>query len=234
MLTKDIKLSIVIPAYNEEKRISNVISSYTSFFNERYDYELIVVSDGNDDTNNIVKNLIITNDRICLIELPKRQGKGGGILEGFKKSNGDILAFVDSDESVLPQEFNKLLNNLYDSDCAIASRRIEGACIDVNQPFLRRTSSKIFNIIVNLIFDLGIKDTQCGAKVFKKEVIDQVISLIKTKGFEFDVELLWRIKNKGYRIKEVPIVWNHTAGSTFSLAYSYKMFISLIKIRVSE
>lgn len=84
MLTKDIKLSIVIPAYNEEKRISNVISSYTSFFNERYDYELIVVSDGNDDTNNIVKNLIITNDRICLIELPKRQGKGEESLKDLK------------------------------------------------------------------------------------------------------------------------------------------------------
>jgi hypothetical protein len=82
------------------------------------------------------------------------------------------------------------------------------------------------------MFDLKIKDTQCGAKAFKKEVICQIIPLMKTKGFEFDVELLWRIKSRGYKIKEIPIVWRHDNRSTFKLRNSYKMLISLIKIRL--
>lgn len=229
---KNVKLSIIIPAYNEEKRISNVINSYTSFLSDKYDYELIVVCDGNDNTNNIIKDMMISRNSLKLVEFTERQGKGGGIIEGFKFSNGNILAFIDSDGAVSPQEFKKLLDNLLDSDCTIASRRMEGSSINVERSLSRRFSSKIFNIIVNLMFDLGIKDTQCGAKAFKREVIDHVIPLMETRGFEFDVELLWRIKNKGFKIKEVPVIWNHDDGSTFNLfKYSYKMLISLIKIR---
>lgn len=231
---KNVKLSIIVPAYNEEKRIYGMIDSYISFFDKKYNYEIIVVCDGNDGTNKIIKDMMTIRDNIMLIEFSERQGKGGGITKGFNEANGEILAFVDSDESILPQEFNKLLDHLSDNDCAIASRRIEGAYVYIEQPFLRRVSSKAFNVIVNLMFNIGIKDTQCGAKVFKRDIICEIVPLMKTKGFEFDVELLWRIKNKGYKIKEVPIVWKHDGGSTFKLRNSYKMLISLIKIRLSN
>lgn len=228
------KLSIIIPAHNEEKRISNVINLYTSFLDEKYDYDIIIVCDGDDDTNKIVKTMSTTRDNIRLVEFSERQGKGRAIVEGFKIAHGEILAFIDADESISPFEFEKLLCNLHDNDCVIASRRIDGAHISVGQPILRRISSRTFNVIINLMFDLKIKDTQCGAKVFKRDVICSIISLMKTNGFEFDVELLWRLKNKGYKIKEVPIIWGHNGGSTFSLKYSHKMLISLVKIRLED
>jgi glycosyltransferase involved in cell wall biosynthesis len=233
-MKKEFKLSIVVPAYNEKERITKMINSYINFLSMKYDYEIIVVHDGNDGTGSLIKNVMIDRPNIKLIEFSERQGKGRAIIHGFKECTGEILAFVDADESVSPEEFDKLMSALKDVDCAIASRRAKGAYIPIDKSLKRKISSKIFNIIVNMMFDLNIKDTQCGAKVFKKEVIYQVISSLKTKGFEFDVELLWRIKNGGFKIKEVPIVWKHDNGSTFSLKYSYNMLISLIKIRLAN
>lgn len=127
-------------------------------------------------------------------------------------------------------DFEKLIHALNITDCAIASRRVEEARVSTSQPWGRRLSSKVFNILVNLLFNLGIKDTQCGAKVFKKDILN-VLPEIKTRGFEFDVELLWRIKNAGFKIKEVPVEWKHEAGSAFSLKYSGTMFLNLLKVR---
>lgn len=231
-MKEETKLSLIIPAYNEEKRIGNVVKSYSTFLDKKYNYEIIIVCDGNDCTSYIIKNMMIDNPNIRLIEYHGRQGKGMAIIRGFSESYGNVLAFVDADESVLPEEFDKLVNALEDNDCAIASRRISGAQIVIGQPWIRIIPSKIFNIIVNVMFDLGIKDTQCGAKVFKKEPIDSVLLSLKTKGFEFDVELLWRIKSKGFSIKEVPIKWVHNNGSTFNLIYSISMFLSLLRIRL--
>lgn len=225
------KLSIVIPAYNEKKRIVKMINLYIEFLDKKYDYEIIVVHDGNDGTDSLIKNIMKNRPNIKLIKLSERQGKGGAIIYGLKECRGEILAFVDADESVSPEEFEKLVKALKYTDCVISSRRINGAYITKDKSLIRKIPSKIFNIIVNLMFDLGIKDTQCGAKVFKKEVIDQIISSLETKGFEFDVELLWRIKTKGFKIKEIPIVWRHDSDSTFSLKYSYNMLASLIRIR---
>lgn len=225
------KLSLVIPAYNEEKRIGEVISSYSKFLSEKYDYEIIIICDGTDNTARIVKNTMAVNSRIRLVEFRERQGKGGGIIHGLKESRGDIIGFVDSDKAVSPAEFGRLVDSLDGYGCAIASRRVKGARILNDRPYTRRLPSMVFNRIVNALFNLDIMDTQCGAKVFKKEVIMDVLPLLRTRGFEFDVELLWRIKSKGYSIREVPVVWEHKDGSTFSLRYSFSMFVSLVKTR---
>lgn len=227
------KLSLIIPAYNEEKRIGRVVESYSAFLDKKYDYELIIVSDGNDNTAGIVKGMSANNPRIKLLQFPTRQGKGGGIIQGFKESKGEVVGFVDSDESILPEEFDKLIHTLKSTDCAIASRRVAGASIPVRQPWNRRISSRIFNIMVNLMFNIGIKDTQCGAKIMKKEVIDAVLPELKTTGFEFDVELLWRARKTGFGVKEVPVTWKHEEGSRFSLKYSGMMFLNLLKLRFS-
>lgn len=227
------KLSLVIPAYNEEKRISRVIDSYSTFLDKKYDYELLIVCDGTDNTAGIVRGIMADDSHIRLLEFPTRQGKGGAILAGFRDAGGELVGFVDSDESVSSCEFEKLIISLNGADCAIASRRVEGARISASQPWKRRISSKVFNILVNLMFNLGIKDTQCGAKVFKKSVVETLLPAMRTNGFEFDVELLWRIKKEGFRVKEVPVEWKHEGGSTFSLKYSGTMFLNLLKIRIT-
>lgn len=125
-----------------------------------------------------------------------------------------------------------MFDALSDADGVIASRRVKGSQILIKQSLKRRIASKSFNIIVRIIFGLHFKDTQCGAKVFRKEAIKDVLSELKTKGFEFDVELLWRLKKKGYKIIEFPITWKHSEGSTFSLSNAPKMFFSLLKVRI--
>lgn len=222
------RTSIIVPAYNEERRIQNTLISYIDYF----DCEIIVVCDGHDGTAEIVKNVSKKYPKIKLFEYISKLGKGGAIIEGFKKSSGDYIGFVDADESVLPDQFEILLNELENSDCAIGSRRIYGSQILRRQTLRREISSKIFNALSNGLFDLRIKDTQCGAKVFRRKVIDNVLPKLKSTGFEFDVELLWRIKKESFSIKEVPIIWRHTDKSSFSLKYAPAMFVNLIKRRI--
>lgn len=225
-------ISIIVPAYNEEKRIKAMLDIYAEYFFCRYpDSEFLVVCDGNDRTAAIVKSMREVYNGIILLEYKNRLGKGGGIMEGFKKAKGDLIAFVDADESVSSSDLEKIINELKTADCAIGSRRISGSTILIKQPFKRTIISKAFNLMVNLLFNLNIRDTQCGAKAFRKEAIVSVLPKIRSNGFEFDVELLWRIKNLGFSIKEVPIHWKHSEHSQFSLKHAPSMFVNLMKIR---
>lgn len=226
------QLSLVIPAYNEEDRISSVVKSYTAYLNrDDYDYEIIVVCDGTDGTAGIIKDTMKTHHRLKLLEFHKKLGKGGALIQGFKAAGGYAVGFVDSDESIEPGEFRKLVSMLESNDCAIASRYINGAEISVPQPLMRMIASRVFNLLVNLLFSLGLKDTQCGAKAFRRDVIKEVLPFLKSTGFEFDVELIWRIKKRGFAIKEVPIAWKHESGSSFSFWNTPSMFLNLLRLR---
>lgn len=220
--------SLVIPAYNEEHRIRNVISKYCGFFPN---LELIVVCDGSDNTAKIVKESWARCPQIKLLEFNKRLGKGKSIVEGMKNACGDKIGFVDADESVEPEDIKKMFEALFAADGVIASRRLKDSKILVKQPLIRRLASRIFNILVRIIFGLDFKDTQCGAKVFKKNAVVNIINDLKTTGFEFDVELLWKLKKEGYNILEYPITWKHSEGSRFRLLNAPKMVLSLLKVR---
>ena len=155
-------------------------------------------------------------------------------MEGFRHARGDILAFVDADESVSPSDLDKVISALDTADCAIGSRRAPGARITCRQPFKREAISRAFNMMVNMMFNLGIRDTQCGAKAFRKKVVRSVLPDIKSNGFEFDVELLWRIKKHGLSLIEVPIEWKHSEHSRFSLNHAPRMFVNLMRIRCEQ
>lgn len=233
MLKKDnekpVNVSLVIPAYNEENRIKNVMTRYLDFFP---DFELIVVCDGTDSTTSIVKKFMNEYPQIKLLEFNERLGKGKGIIEGMKIAGGNRIGFVDSDESIDPGDVGKMVDALSGADGVIASRRLKQSRVLIKQSLMRRISSKAFNILVNIIFNLGFEDTQCGAKFFRKEAISDVLNDLKTKEFEFDVELLWKLKKKGYNVVEYPITWKHSEGSSFSLFNGPKMIFSLLKVRL--
>lgn len=158
-------------------------------------------------------------------------GKGGAIKEGFKVANGDLIGFVDADESVSPIDIRRMMNVLQNVDGVIASRRLKESRILVKQPLKRRVASNAFNLLVRGLFGLPFKDTQCGAKFFKKTAIQDIIDDLETCGFEIDVEILWRLKNNGYRIIQYPITWRHSEGSVLKLSNSWDMLISLLKVR---
>ena len=220
--------SIIIPAYNESDRIKSVLMSYAA---ELSGQEIIVVFDGQDTTPDIVEDVAERCPDIRLLTFHKRLGKGGAIIEGFKASRGDKIGFVDADESVSPKDLKGMFETLGEVDGVIASRRLPTSKIIVKQPFRRRWASKGFNMLVRTLFGLPFKDTQCGAKVFIRRAICDIIGELETSGFEIDVEILWRLKNKGYRVAEYPITWSHSEGSKFKLSHSCAMFFSLIKIR---
>lgn len=229
-------LSIVVPAYNEEDRIGSLLENYNNSMNSFYpkNFEIIVVCNGCvDRTSSIVQKFSEKHPNIKCLAIKKKLGKGGAITEGFKKVKGELIGFTDADGAIDSYEYMKLIKTIDNSnvDVAIASKKIEGATALIKQPLKRRIASRVFNLLVQLMFGLDFKDTQCGAKIFKKDVINNISTNLKSTGFEFDVELLWRIEREGYIIKEVPITWSHQGGSTFSLKYAPEMFINLLKIR---
>ena len=231
-MASDTYLSVVIPAYNEEARIETILSTYCDHFPNQ---QIVVVCNGcTDTTPAIVNRLSLKYSQIKTLFFEKKLGKGGAIIEGFKAAEGEKIGFVDADESVEPDDVMRMFDALSKSnaDGLIASRRLKESIILIRQPWKRRVGSKVFNIFVRMMFSLDFGDTQCGAKVFTRETIKNVLDSLTTTGFEFDVELLWKLKKRGYKVTEFSITWKHSEGSTFHLSNAPKMFLGLLLMRV--
>jgi glycosyltransferase involved in cell wall biosynthesis len=222
--------SLVIPAYNEEKRIAGLFESIGEF-----DGELIVVCDGDDRTADVVdtlaKNLPLLSIR-CL-RFPGRLGKGGGVIAGLTAAQAPLVGYVDADGSTGIDEMCRLFSHLASSDVVIGSRWVPGSSPHIRQDWLRRMESRGFNIIIRILFGLSFHDTQCGAKVFKKAAVDAVLPHLVAKGFEFDVELIWRLAHAGYRIEEVPIKWQNKGDSRVRKGDMLRMLAGLLRVRLS-
>ena len=229
IITKRMETTIVIPAHNEEERVEGALRKYLSIEEIR----LLVVCDGcTDNTISIVDDIARENERVSYLVLGDRLGKGGAVIEGFKHAGAEIVGFVDSDESLSPESLAELINCVkLGCDGAIASRRIKGAEIRLKQPIFRMVSSALFNVIIRVLFGLPYRDTQCGGKVFRKKAVDTVVDEMKSKGFEFDVELLWLLRKKGFDVREIPCKWGHEEKSKFRLTSGLGMIVNLLKVR---
>ena len=153
------------------------------------------------------------------------------------KSKLIIIAFVDADSSTEPDQlyfiYNKIENSKYDG--VIGSRWIKGAKIKKYQPWKRVIASRVYNLLVKLILFLPYRDTQCGAKVFSNRPIKSILNSVIPVGWEFDVALLYALRKRGFKIKEVPIVWADKMGSSLKIAKTApKMLKSLIRIRLGN
>jgi len=167
------------------------------------------------------------------LEFNEKLGKGGAIIEGFKVARGEILAFADADGSTPPEEVLKVVEHAKKHGAAIGSRWLRGSKILVKQPLPRRIASRTFNFLVRLILGLKFKDTQCGCKAFRREIVEDIVDVIKIKKYAFDIELLYLLKKKGTNITEVPIMWMDKKGSKLKLRDVLNMFVSLFKIRLT-
>lgn len=229
------KLSIIIPAYNEEKRIGSTLENYVSFFNKNLeDYEIIIILNGCvDNTLEIVNKIAKKNKALKVLEFKEKIGKGGAIKQGFKLAKGDLIGFVDADSSTSPEEFLKLYNNISDYDGVIASRWMKGSVISKKQPFLRIIFGRVFNFIVNVLFGFHYKDTQCGAKLFKKEAVEKIIDNIGLTKWAFDIDVLYLMKRNKFRIIEFPTVWGDSPESKLKLGKAAKqMALSVVRLRL--
>lgn len=230
-------ISIIMPAWNEEKRIEKTIRTYIPFFEKTLkNFEIIVVTDGSEDsTQTIVSNLSKEFPYVKNLHFKKRLGKGGAIIEGFRHANGKIIGFVDADCSTDPQSITLLIKNLNSYDGAIGSRWADGANVVVDQPITRKAASRAFNFLVRIFFGLNFKDTQLGAKFFKKKAVKDVVGELGLTDWAFDVDLLYKLGKKNYKVKEVPIAWSHNNESKLELEKtSLKMFFSIVGLRVKN
>lgn len=228
MTKTGVSFSLVIPAYNEENRIQVLFNEIPAF-----DGELIVVCDGTDRTADCVSRIADSRRDLtirCLV-FDHRLGKGGGVIEGLKAARAPLVGYFDADGSTSIAEMQRLFTCLSDADGAIGSRWVQGSTLRVRQGIMRRMESRAFNLLIRLLFGLTYNDTQCGAKVFSKAAIDRVLPHMKSRGFEFDVELLWRMKQEGYRVTEVPIIWQNTGDSRVQKRDMIRMLRGLFALR---
>ncbi len=229
------KLSLIIPAYNEEQRLRPALAEYLGFFLPRYVNEiefLIVVNGSTDHTEQVARDIANDDPRIRVIVEPKRVGKGGAVRLGFEAARGDLIGFVDADGSTPPAAFQDLVDKIGDAGAIIASRWHRDSKI-TPQPLSRRIASRLFNWWVRLLFHLPITDTQCGAKVFTAPAVRAALPHLGTTQWAFDVDLLFQLRRAGYQIKEIATVWHDKAGSRLHvMTASLEMFAALIRLRL--
>ena|SRR3989338_683948 len=235
------KVSIIIPAHNEQRRIGKTLKVYSEYFEklrkERIlDYEIIVsINATTDKTKDIVKSFQKSNKRILYLDLIQG-GKGHAIIEGFKlalKDKRELIGFVDADLATPPEAFHDLIKNIGDYDGVIASRWLKGSIIRTKQTLLRKITSNGFNFVVRSMLFLPYADTQCGAKLFKKDTIAKVINGLNITKWAFDIDLLYNIKREKLNIKEIPTIWEDKKESKLNLiVVPFQMFIAVLRIRL--
>jgi len=236
------KVAIVIPAHNEEKRIGKTLEEYGNFFknlkNQKIlDFEIIIViNNTSDKTEIIVKKFCEKNPEIKYLNF-KQGGKGFAIIEGFKEAlkdeNNSLIGFVDADIATPPYAFYDLIKNIKNYGGIIASRYVKGAIVKPKQSIRRIIVSRIFNFLVRVLFFMPYKDTQCGAKIFKREVIEKVVDKIGITQWAFDVDLLYKIKKQKFRIKEHPTIWADKEYSKINfMKAGPRMALSIIRLRI--
>lgn len=224
------KYSIVVPAYNEEKRIGNFLPDLKKF-TEGEDAEVIVVDDGSKDKTVEVLNGLKW-DALKIISYKPNRGKGHAVRTGVEAAKGDYVIFLDADGSTGVSEIPKMGNAFENADVVVGTRKTDDASLEKKQPFGRRLASWGFNTLVNVMFLMNHSDYLCGFKGFKRDAAKNIFSDMKSKRWSFDVEVFYRAKKFKYKVAEVPISWKHMEGSKISLARDMPtIFLSLLKLR---
>jgi glycosyltransferase involved in cell wall biosynthesis len=225
-----VRLDIVIPAHNEERRIGPTLDAYRAGCPDPRCRFLIGLDACIDATAAIVEAHARRDERVVKFEYPKL-GKGGVIMETFRHCDADLVAFVDADCATLPNELLRLAQAASQFDGAIASRRHPAALLPARRPLARRLMSAGFAIGVKRMFGLPFTDTQCGAKVMRRDVVQRVLPLLSSRDLLFDVDLLLTARALGYRVVEVPTIWIDREGSRVRVASDAKrMAFSLLRL----
>jgi glycosyltransferase involved in cell wall biosynthesis len=227
-------LSIIIPTFNEAKRLPKTLDDINRYLiNQKYDYEIIVVDGGSKDgTREIVKKKQEEIKNLKLLEI-KGLGKGHAVREGMLKAKGDFRIFTDADNSTTIDQIEKMWPEFKAGfDVVIGSRDVKGAVLDPPQGFFRRLVVRLFKIYRKIIVGLWeIQDTQCGFKCFSAKSAEAVFSKSRIDQFAFDPEILLLAKKFGYKIKEIPIHWKNDPESTVKFQSMLNMALDLIKVK---
>ena len=224
-------ISIVIPAYNEENRIENTLRDLLSILKE--EDQVIVVSDGNDRTPEIVRSF---GDRFELLLSDRRLGKGGAILVGFQYCRNEIVGFIDADNAIPVEDVIRLAINVNtETPCVIGSRWVRSSRILRSEPFFNVFAGRVFHYIVYLVLGIKAKDTQCGAKFFTSEIIKEIVPKITIKSRMIDIALLYHVRLIDKNILEMGITWIHNDETKLPILKAIPlMFATIIALKISH
>lgn len=224
-------ISIVIPAYNEEKRIVGSLDSIRRYLeSSKWDFaEVIVVDDGSRDRTVEIARAA----GVRVLKNPGNRGKGYAVRHGVLEAKGEWTLFTDADLSSPIAELEKLWTAVQSQQAkvAIGSRAMDRSLVGVHQPATRELIGRIFNFAMRAVTGLPFRDTQCGFKLFETRAAGEVFKRQKLEGFGFDVEVLFIAHKLGYKSVEVPVRWDNVAGTKVSLWLGVAAFIDLLNVR---
>lgn len=228
-------LSLVVPAYNEGKRIGanlRIIEAYLASLEKPY--EIIVVNDGSsDNTADVARDYAGISGNVKLISYELNRGKGYAVRQGVLAARGEYIGFSDADLSAPVSEMSKLFEAMFKGyDIAVGSRAVKGSNITTHQPLYRELGGKGLNLIIRLFAVPGIHDTQCGFKLLRSKAAKEIFERCILDGWGFDIEVLYLARKLGFAVSEVPVQWGHAESSSMrALKAGIDVIKDIIRIR---
>lgn len=232
-------LSIVIPAYDEEKRLSGTLERITGYLkSEQWKFsEVIVVDDGSrDGTVRVAEKFRSRVRSVRVLRNPGNRGKGYAVRHGMLEAKGEWTLFTDADLSTPIEELEKLWTAAQEAraQVAIGSRALDRSLIGVHQPLFRESAGKLFNLTARVITGLPFWDTQCGFKLFETKAAREIFRRQQLERFGFDVEVLFIARKLGYSSIEVPVQWNDVAGTKVGAVNGLSAFLDPLRVRLHQ
>jgi dolichyl-phosphate beta-glucosyltransferase len=232
-------ISIIIPAYNEQVRLPDTLRRIAEYLRASgWSFqEILIVDDGSRDGTAAAGEEFAKNQpNARVLRNPGNRGKGYSVRSGMLEARGEWRLFSDADLSTPIEELEKLWGVVAKGKdpVAIGSRAVDRSLIGVHQPGHRETMGRLFNGVMRLATGLAISDTQCGFKLFRADVAQEVFSRQLLERFGFDAEVLYIADRRGYGIAEVPVRWNHVDGSKVGMMTGMRAFEELLEIRINS
>jgi glycosyltransferase involved in cell wall biosynthesis len=231
-------LSIVIPAYNEERRLPATLDGISRYLKRGgWDFsEILVVDDGSRDGTVRVAEDFAARAPLRVLRNPGNRGKGYSVRHGMLEAKGDWALFTDADLSTPIDELETLWSAARESGAQVAmgSRALDRSLIGVHQPLLRESAGKLFNVAVRLIAGLPFRDTQCGFKLFETRAAREIFRRQRLYRFGFDVEVVFIARQLGYSVIEVPVKWNDVAGTKVGALGGLSAFLDPLRVRLYQ
>jgi len=229
-----IELSVVIPAFREEDRLGGMLSAFMDFYAGAAVEFLVVMARDDVATRGVAERLGADDARVRVVLEERSAGKGSAVRLGMEQAGGALIGFVDADGATQPAAFDALVKEVErGADGAIASRALRESVVRPRPSGLRRLASGVFNGWVRWLFGFSFRDTQCGAKVFRRACVEKVVPGLRIRGWAFDVELLWRCEQAGFVVVEVATRWQDVLGSKLRVGRaSWEMFWDVLRLRL--
>jgi len=228
-------LSVIIPAYNEEKRIGSTLISVDNYLRrQNYDYEVIVVNDGSkDNTASIVKSLGLEIKGLRLLNNKENHGKGYVVRQGMLEAGGELCLFTDADNSTSIDHLDKFIPHIDQGysivigSIAVAGHKVSSG----SEPLWRRIAGKLGNVFIQIVAVPGIQDTQRGFKLFTAKAVQDIFPRLTIHRWGFDIEVLALARKYGYKIKELPVDWENDPDSKVGIKAYFQVLLETVKIR---